>query len=351
MQILRPALLFLALIALPGCSYLFGEEGQFRERAMDYKKAQSHPPLAVPEGMESRPLQQRYPIPAIGEGDFYRPQDSDSVPRPQSLRDVNEAAGLELREDAGRVWLVVERPRGELWPQLREFAATVAAVDQADPGQGVIETSWMAPRQAPDEKGFWYSVGQLFSFSQGEQRDRFRFTVEAVPQAGPDTNLVRINHVRVATPTPAQVDWPAQPDSPGLVAAVYDELMLFLEDGGRKVGSSVLSQDLRVLPKYTMTRDGNGYPILVINQDFNRAWLAVGQALADAELEVTDLDRSLGIYYLEQTATVEDEERQLQLRLVTSESGIQVSVQVDDDTLAPQEQSARVLNRLRASLE
>ena len=110
-----------------------------------------------------------------------------------------------------------------------------------------------------------------------------------------------------------------------------------------------------MLPKYTMTRDGNGYPILVINQDFNRAWLAVGQALQRSRVGVSDLDRTLGIYYLAETTQVEVddelEEKELQLRLISSESGIQVSVQVDDDTLAPEEQSARILNQIREKLQ
>lgn len=355
MQILRPALLFTVLLALTGCSYLFGDKGQFRERALDYKEAESVAPLEVPKGMSSAPIKQRYPIPAIGQADFYEPEESDSVPRPQSLLNVNEAAGLELRQDAGKVWLVVERSKSELWTQLNEFASSNVSVDKADLQQGVIESGWLAPRQLPSEEGFWSSVGRLFSFAVGEQRDRFRITMTGSSDAPIETSIVQVNHVRLHTPLPETVEWPAEPDNIELVTLVYDELMLFLEQGGRKAGASVLSQDLRVLPKFTMTRDGNGYPILVINQDFNRAWLSVGQALARARVEVTDLDRTLGIYYLaERAKVVEDDdevEKELQLRLISSESGIQVAVQVDDDTLAPEEQSARVLNRIRESLE
>tara|TARA_Y100000589_G_scaffold145753_1_gene139427 strand:+ start:6586 stop:7671 length:1086 start_codon:yes stop_codon:yes gene_type:complete len=355
MTILRAASLLAVLIALSGCSYLFGDKGQFRERAMDYQQAESLPPLTIPEGMDSKPISQRYPIPEVRGNNFYEPQDSESVPRPQSLLNVNEAAGLELRQDSGRLWLVVERPAQDLWQQLNEFAASNASIDKADRSTGVIETGWLAPRQLPSEGGFWKSVWRFITFSGGERRERFRFTMQTEPRADFESNVVHINHVRVKTPLPETTDWPEEPENIELVTTVYDELMLFLEQGGRKAGASVLSQDLRVLPKYTMTRDGNGYPILVINQDFNRAWLAVGQALQRSRVGVSDLDRTLGIYYLAETTQVEVddelEEKELQLRLISSESGIQVSVQVDDDTLAPEEQSARILNQIREKLQ
>ena len=355
MHFLRAALLFIVPITLSGCSYLFGEEGQFRERSMDYQEAQSLPPLSVPEGMESRPRQQRYPIPEVGQGPFYQPEDSDSIPRPQSLLNVNEAAGLELRQDSGRLWLVVERSADELWPQLIEFATSNVSVDSSDRETGVIETGWLAPRKMPGEDGFWKSLWRFITFSGGEHRDRFRITMQTVQQSGFESNVVHINHVREDTPVPEQVQWPDEPENLELVTVVYDEMMLYLEQGGRKAGASVLSQDLRALPKYTMTRDGNGYPILVINLDFNHAWLSVGQALERSRIAVTDLDRSLGVYYLAETAVVkvddDEEEMELQLRLISSESGIQVSVQVDDDTLAPEQQSARLLNRIREHLQ
>jgi len=355
MHILRAASLFAVLIALSGCSYLFGEEGHFRERTMDYQEAESMPPLNIPEGMDSKPLQQRYPIPEVSGNGFYQPEDSESVPRPQSLLNVKEAAGLELRHDSGRLWLVAERPAEDLWQQINEFAASNVSIDVSDRSAGLVETGWLAPRKLPSEDGFWKSVWRFMTFSTGEQRDRFRITMQTIPRADFESNVVHINHVRVRTPVPETIDWPSEPENTELVTVVYDELMLFLEQGGRKAGASVLSQDLRVLPKYTMTRDGNGYPILVINQDFNRAWLSVGQALQKSRIGVTDLDRTLGIYYLAEKALVEideeEEERELQLRLISSESGIQVSVQVDDDTLAPEEQSARILNRIRESLQ
>jgi len=353
MHLFRLALVGLGVIALSGCSYLFGNEGRFRERAMDYQKAESIPPLTVPSGMESRPLSQRYPIPSAGKAEFYVPAASDEIPKPQALVGVNEDAGIELRADGDRHWLVVDQPVERLWPQAKNFLSSNGlTLDQENVAAGVLETRWLKPRiKEGEEPGFWAS---LFGFSDEDLRERIRFTLSDISEQG--KTVITIDHVQTrkgddALPQAENVEWPEQPENPELVLALYNELMDFLGEGGRQVSFSVLSQDLKALPKFVMTWDGNGYPVLVINQDFNRSWQDVGQALEKARIEVEDLDRSLGIYYLKKNDPDDDEEQALQLRITRSESGIQVAVQYDDDTLAPKETSAAILNRLREALE
>ena len=351
---LRLIVLVPLLLGLAGCSFLFGNEGRFRERAMDYQTAESIAPLEVPEGLQSKELKQRYPIPAVGKGNFYAPKDSDDLPKPQALLNVNEDAGVELRGDGDHHWLVVNQSRDKLWPQVKEFLNSNGfLVDQENLQQGVLETRWLKPRQDPD-RGFWAGVWDFLTFGASDERERFRLTLSEIVEQG--NTVININHIRsskseASLPNAGQIEWPEQPEDPELVLVLYNELLDFLGEGGRQVSFSVLSQDLKALPKFVMTWDGNGYPVLVINQDFNRAWQDVGAALERSKLEVEDLDRSLGIYYLKKKNPDDDEERPLQLRIARSESGIQVSVQYDDDTLAPKEESAAVLNRLREALE
>lgn len=354
MYLLRLALVGMAVIALSGCSYLFGTEGRFRERAMDYQKAESIPPLKVPPGMESRPLSQRYPIPNVGKADFYIPKTSDEIPKPQALVGVNEDVGIELRADGDRHWLVVDQTFERLWPQVKNFLSSNGlTLDQENVTAGILETRWLKPRvKEGEEPGFWAT---LFGLADDDLRERIRFTLSDMSEQS--KTVITIDHVQTrkgddSLPASAEVEWPEQPENPQLVLALYNELMDFLGEGGRQVSFSVLSQDLKALPKFVMTWDGNGYPVLVINQDFNRAWQDVGQALKKARIEVEDLDRSLGIYYLKMNDADDVEEQQaLQLRITRSESGIQVAVQYDDDTLAPKETSAGILNRLREALE
>ncbi len=356
MQSIRLIMLAPVLFGLAGCSYLFGDEGEFRERSMDYKKASSIESLAVPVGMESKERKQRYPIPSLGQGDYYVPKDSDDLPKPQALLNVNEDAGVELRGKDDHHWLVVNQSRERIWPQVAEFLnSNGLVVDQENVAQGYQETRWLKPRaQEEEEKGFWSGVWDFFSWGDDDERERFRLTFTDMAEQG--STVIEINHIRSSKgedslPAASEINWPEEPEDPDLVLVMYNELLDFLGEGGRQVSFSVLSQDLTALPKFVMTWDGNGYPVLVINQDFNRAWQDVGTGLKKARMEVEDLDRSLGIYYLKKTDPVDAEERPLQLRIARSESGIQVSVQYDDDNLASKETSAAVLNRLREAME
>ncbi|MGB3622380.1 outer membrane protein assembly factor BamC [Ketobacter sp. MCCC 1A13808] len=356
MHILRQAVLAVLLIALSGCSYFFGDEGQFREKSLDYQEAKSIEPLRVPDGVQTKPTKQRYPIPNVVANNAFIPKDSGSVPRPRTLANLDQDAGLELRKDDQLYWLIAERDSAELWPQLVEFVESNSfVVDVNNPEAGILETDWLKPRLLENDRGVWKSFKRLFTGAGSQElRDKFRIQVTSGKRA--EGNIISINHVRNKLPLPEQVEWPVIPDDPDLVHIVYEEMMEFLSDDARRQGTSVLSQDLKSVPKYTMTRDGNDYPVLVINLDFNHAWLEVGQALALSKIAVKDLNRSLGIYYLARTVMVKDEDgdeaaKELQLRVIRSESGIQVAVQLDDDTIAPKVESTQILNALREKLQ
>ena len=77
------ALLIPLLLACGGCGYLMGDQGVFRDRSEDYKKAPDLPPVAVPEGMESAPMREIYAIPKVEES--YLEPGEFQVPRPSPL--------------------------------------------------------------------------------------------------------------------------------------------------------------------------------------------------------------------------------------------------------------------------
>lgn len=46
-----------------GCGWLWGPEGYFRDRGTDYLGARETPPMQLPEGVHSKPLDPLLPIP------------------------------------------------------------------------------------------------------------------------------------------------------------------------------------------------------------------------------------------------------------------------------------------------
>lgn len=351
--------LLLVLLAgvslLNGCSFLFGNEGYFRSRSMDYQAAEQSHPMVLPPETEVVARPDIYPIPDIRAGDYYQPAEIDEVPRPESLLNVNEDAGIELVSDGKQSWLVVEKPLPELWEDLALFfKASGIRIEQFDEEQKTMETAWLQPKKKPAE-GFWDSVVDFFSWDRTPYQ-REKFLVRVVPWDTQDQYRVTVNHIRVdlddgELPENDSIDWQAPAEDPELVSAMYDEITSYLSDDEvRFRRSSLFSQNLTSQAKFLLTRDGNDYPVLVIQQDFNRAWIAVTEAIDQSDLIIADRNRSLGIFYLNFGKNEEGEPAQYQLKLNRAENGIQVAVQVSDDQVAPKTVSDDILNKIKEKL-
>ncbi len=115
-----------------------------------------------------------------------------------------------------------------------------------------------------------------------------------------------------------------------------------------------------------LLKDGNGTPILRLNVPFARAWAAVGDSLKGAEIDISDLNRSIGTYYIE----LEDEGAEvepgfwsslfgskpevvmlaLQVKVNRARSGVYIAVHKDLDNLAEDQQAQDLLTRIKEKL-
>lgn len=83
-----------------------------------------------------------------------------------------------------------------------------------------------------------------------------------------------------------------------------------------------------------LTQDGNGYPLLSVSGDFNAVWDRLEQVLRRAGVAISDRDQRVGMYYL----ALDDATGKrvpYQLRLARGQSALTLTLQKDDDTLAP----------------
>ena len=67
-----------------GCSWLFGDQGHFRERTMDYQKAKETNALRFPPGVHTENMAELYPIPRVSAQGEFVPLSAEDIPRPQS---------------------------------------------------------------------------------------------------------------------------------------------------------------------------------------------------------------------------------------------------------------------------
>lgn len=354
-----------AVVFNSGCSILFGDEGVFRSRAMDYKKATERGPLQIPGGMNSSSRIELYPVPTIAEAtaDAYSPKESDEIPHPQGLLSVNEEAGVEVREVDDKRWLVVKKPAAAVFASTQAFVESNGfKVEKSDPAAGVIETGWLKPRE--EEQPGWFM--RVITLNFQDYYDKFRFRVQE-QAAGTKVLIDQVREQASDTESLANdVEWDGSEADTSLTKVVANDLSDFIaEEQANSYRTGVLASAYANAPRTIMTWDGNGFPVLVVTMDMNRAWAAVGNALERRRLKVLDLNRSLGVYYLQRgkhaVVKADDDEDdddddaeesdQYQLKLLRADEGVHLSVQLDDNTLAPAEEAKALLEIVRENIQ
>ena len=159
------------------------------------------------------------------------------------------------------------------------------------------------------------------------------------------------------------------------VKRLLDELQASLNRSARQGGSvSLLAErDFDAPSRVSLTQDGSGNPLLQLDSDFDRAWSSVGRALQAADVRVDDLDRSLGVYYVNLSERADDPDdkpgffsrlfggapdkdeiearaERYQVRLTRAGNGVQVTLDKSIDTVAPADVARRVLSLIKDNL-
>ncbi len=100
-----------------------------------------------------------------------------------------------------------------------------------------------------------------------------------------------------------------------------------------------------------LTRDGNGYPIIMVRTRFARAWARVERALEQADIRVNDRNRASGLFYLRLPEGVERGDKRVRLKLSQTANGIQVAVlQRKSAALLAREPAQALLERIHDQL-
>lgn len=99
-----------------------------------------------------------------------------------------------------------------------------------------------------------------------------------------------------------------------------------------------------------MGQDGNGFPVLDIRgAGFDQTWDQLVVVARQLHLPMEDQNRSLGLVYLKLGEEVKDKKTvplKGQLKLTRGIDSWQLSLQKDDDNMAPVEKSRELLNKI-----
>jgi outer membrane protein assembly factor BamC len=262
------------LLSGTGCGYIFGDEGVFRDRSQDYKKAPQTPPVTVPAGMESAPLRDIYVIPPLE--DNFLAQGKFEVPRPVPLSSGTGQDVVRIQKLGDESWILIGVAPGQVWPQVRNFmSASGMQIARADARAGIMESNWLTVE------------GQSLT-------SRFQFRMEQGVQRG--TSEL---HVLQMTQGGSSNAWPRKSDDPAQAAEMQQAIAQFLADSADSAPVSMIAeQGISAGGKISMQEAPEGYSYLRLELPFDRAWASVGRALEKSSFEITDKDRSSGVYYV-----------------------------------------------------
>jgi outer membrane protein assembly factor BamC len=268
-----------------GCGYLLGDQGVFRDRSEDYKKAPDLPPVTVPEGMESVPMREIYAIPQVEE--TYLEPGEFEVPRPAPLASGTGQELVKIQKLGDERWILIGVAPGQLWPQVRNFmSASGMQVARADARAGIMESNWLAVE------------GESLS-------SRFRFRMEQGVQRG--TSEL---HILQMTQRGAEGEWPGKSDDMQLEAQMIQAVAQYLADSAESAPvSMVAEQGISAGGKISLQETPQGDSFLRLELPYDRAWASLGRALEKSYFEITDRDRSAGIYYVRFLPEGTDEEQ------------------------------------------
>lgn len=391
--VLNALTLVMVGVGLSGCGYLFGEDGYFRDRGSDYQTAVVEPRMTVPDELQSKPIGDLLPVPgeirAGGSGKF-------QLPRPQGINVDTTASDFSLQQNGSERWLLAQHAPASVWPQVRQFLTEYQVpVARESSALGEIETDWLSfdtdasnplvrrlqpalgasGRRAeqqripdrtadvlPDTSGRGLQDTEVRG---GGSQQRFRLRVEPGVQSG--TSEIKVLHMQRSEGS-THGDWPASSNNSNLERALLAELEAYLNQGGA-LDSVVLSTvgDAPATRRSSLDQDGAGNPVLNINADFNRAWAAVGQALAAADIQVDDLNRSAGVYYVnpQQSAEAdkpgfigrlfrrgspEPQSQRTEVRLTPVGNRVQVTVEDSINTSTDSSEARALLSRIHENL-
>jgi len=276
---------------LTGCGYLFGDQGVFRDRSEDYKKAPQTPPVVIPDGMKSVEMSDIYVIPKPGES-YLEPGDFE-VPRPAPLTASAEQDLVKIQKLGDESWILMEVAPGQLWPQVRNFMSASGMQEaRADARAGIIDSNWLTIEGA-------------------SQPSRFRFRMDQGVQRG-SSEL----HILQMFRHGGSEEWPAKSDDPALEGKVLQAVAQYLADSAETAPVSMLAeQGISAGGKISLQEAPEGYSYLQLELPFDRAWASVARALEKSSFEITDRDRSSGIYYIRFQEGASDEDQSWWSRL------------------------------------
>ena len=282
-------------LSLPLLVLVLGGCGITETGKIDYKSGQKTTPLVVPPDLTQLSKETRY---AVVNG-------SVSASNAQAAPDVNQSAielgaagssGVRMERQGNQRWLVIKQPSDAVWNALRKFWVTNGFVLATDNKTlGILETEWAENRAKIPMDGLRKLFGGMIdSIYSTSERDKFRTRIEINALGETEVYVSHRGVMEVYTEERSgQTIWQPRATDPELETEFLRRIMLTLGSTGPQAQAAV---EATVPPALSALATRDGIQVLVVAENFDRAWRRVGLALDRSGFTVEDRDRSKGVY-------------------------------------------------------
>lgn len=290
------------LILVSGCAQMRSVlEG---DNSVDYKSVVMTDPLSIPPDMTQAASDPRYRAPAGGTTTFNQFQQAGQQAAAKGATAAQSAvlptrSDMRVMRDGDLRWLSIDMPADKVFSLAADFwSENGFTLDVTDPKAGLLVTNWAENRAKIPESWIRQLLGSVLQgLWDSGTRDKFRTRIE---RAGNRTE-VYISHQHmdeIATGSDGtDIRWVRGKEDPGLNAAMLARMMVFMGedvDGARKK----MAQSVANPQSPKVVTPATDKSVLIISENFDRAWRRVGVALDSGGFAVDDRDRSAGDYYV-----------------------------------------------------
>ena len=364
---------------LAGCT---NQAGVLPANEPDYKSSRRLPPLEIPPELGSGNIGDAMAIPEAGDATWSEYGSGEGAGRGAATPVLPEFANARVQRSGSQRWLVVRSAPDALWPRIRDFWLQQGFVIEIEnPGVGIMETDWAEERTDFTSGVFGRLLGELSSALGGAAtRDKFRTRIERGEAASALTEIY-VSHrgaEEVAPPSTyqnmqsgaeARRVWQPRPSDPELEAEMLGRMLVFFGMQEQQAREVVTRPEERP-ERARILRDDSGAPLLLLDDEFSRAWRRTGLALDRIGFTVEDRDRTRGLYFVRYVDPDRDlgrqegffaslafwredpapEQSEYRIRLIGDEQTTRVLVLDPDGERNPSQTADRILGLLHRQL-
>ena len=281
--------LLCTLISLvAGCAWWPGH----KDDSESVSKLPGQSAMKVPGHLTVPEFEDLYPVPnAQNITSSSDPNDNLELKPPSPIEIIWGDQKVLLKENKGSAWLTVKAPVDEVWGLLLEFWASnnIELTTPLAMGNGVMITQWFNHPVFNDNPKKFEKVRLEISKGQNEYFSDVALTYISKKADGQESlESVEVDWVKLSSRS-----------SKKKTKLYLSPLQESLVDGLEKERTiSLLEQTAESYPLVQIKKIDDT-AVLFSKQDFNFAWAAIEDAVASAELLVSDVDRSKGRIFLQ----------------------------------------------------